>query len=85
MKKYFYDNNAGRVISLNELNGIRSELYPDKSMEQFLSDCSYRNNGTIEPLFMEITRQKKLALSMEEELKELHAYIEYLEEINREV
>ena len=83
MKKYYWDMESERVISIDELEKIRSEFYPDDSMEKFMSDCSYLNNGSIEPLYMEINRQKKTLLSMEDELKEIRNYIEYLEQLGK--
>lgn len=84
MKKYFWDNESERVISIEELEKIRSEFYPNDSMEKFMSDCSYLNNGSIEPLFMEIQRQKKAVMAMEDDLKELKKYVEYLQKIDKE-
>lgn len=84
MKKYYWDNENGTVISSENLELIRSEFYPDDSMEKFMSDCSYLNNGSIEPLHMEIMRQEKLLRSIKEEAEEVQKYIDYLKTIDKE-
>ena len=84
MKKYYWSIEDGRVISIEELEKIRSELYPDDSMEKFLEGCSYRNNGDLEPLSMEIERQKKLIDSLTDDIRTAQRFITYLKRLESE-
>lgn len=84
MKKYYWSIEDGRVISIEELEKIRSELYPDESMENFLEACSYRNNGDIEPLRMEIERQEKTLHGLEDDINTVKQFITYLKGLESE-
>lgn len=84
MKKYYWDMESERVISIDELDKIRSEFYPDDSMEKFMCDCSYMNNGAIEPLSMEIQRLEKTLQSMLDDVTHMQTYIAYLKKIEKE-
>ena len=53
-------------------------------MEDFMRNCSYLHNGSIEPLRMEVQRQERLLRSMEEEVAEVRKHIEYLKELEKE-
>ena len=84
MKKYYWDIESGSIVSAEELEKIRSEFYPEDSMEDFMRNCSYLHNGSIEPLRMEVQRQERLLRSMEEEVAEVRKHIEYLKELEKE-
>ena len=84
MKKYYWSIEDGRVISIEELEKIRSELYPNDSMEKFLEDCSCRNNGDLEPLCMEIKRQEKLIDSLMDDIRTAQRFVTYLKRLESE-
>lgn len=84
MKKYYWSIEDGRVISIEELERIRSELYPDDSMENFLEACSYLNNGDLEPLSMEIKRQEKILHGLENDINTVKQFISYLKGLESE-
>ncbi len=79
--KYYWSIDGQCVISRQELEKIREEYYPDDSMEKFMEDCSFMNNGDIEPLYMEIQRQEKLLRSVEDEAEEIRSHIAYLKSL----
>ncbi len=84
MRKYYWSIEDSRIVSIEELEKIRSELYPDDSMETFLEACSYRNNGDLEPLSMEIERQQKLIRGLEDDIRTAQRFITYLKRLESE-
>lgn len=84
MRKYYWSIEDSRIVSIEELEKIRSELYPDDSMETFLEACSFRNNGDLEPLSMEIKRQEKLIRDLEDNIRTATEFINYLKELESE-
>lgn len=84
MKKYYWSIESGRVISLEELDSIRSEFYPNDTLEKFISDCSYLNNGDIEPIELQIAREEKELAQAEEEAKRISKHIEELRNLAKQ-
>lgn len=84
MKKYYWSIESGRVISLEELNSIRSEFYPNDTLEKFISDCSYLNNGDIEPIELQIAREEKELTRAEEEIKQAREHLEELRNLAKQ-
>ena len=84
MKKYYWSIESGRVVSLEELDSIRSEFYPNDSLEKFISDCLYLNNGDIEPIEMQIAREEKELIRAEEEIKQAREHVEELRNLAKQ-
>lgn len=98
MKKYYWSIEEQRIITFEELEEYHKKYYPLDSTEKFLSDCSYLNNGDIEPLDNEIKRTKKQMCLLEKEQEEIRSCLydsmykplsetdeKYLLEINEEI
>ena len=78
MRKYYWSIEDNRVISIDELETIRQETEPDTPLRTFIEKCSYRNNGDLEPLDMEIERERKEVSSL---LDDIHTITESIADL----
>ena len=75
MRKYYWSIEDNRVISLDELETIRQETEPETPLKEFVEKCSYRNNGDLEPLDMEIERERN----------EVSSFLDYVQTITENI
>ena len=75
MRKYFWSIEENRTISIDEIEKIRLQFYPEKTLSDFLSDCSYLNNGDLQPLEIEIERERKQVAILHDEEKEIRSAV----------
>lgn len=68
MKKYYWSTEEQKIVTIDELRKNHDLFYPDIDFSDFLFLCSYTNNGIIQPLTKEITREKALVHALQMEL-----------------
>ncbi len=70
MNKYYWSTEEQRIVTIDELRKNHDLFYPDIDFADFLLLCSYTNNGIIQPLSKEITREKALVHALQIELSD---------------
>ena len=70
MKKYYWNIEKQEIITIDELKQNHAEFYSDIGFSDFLRLCSSANNGNLESLEKEITREKTLVNILKKECAE---------------
>ena len=81
MKKYYWSIEDNRVISLEELDTIRQATEPETPLAEYVEKCSYKNNGDLEPLDMEIQRELKTLEELHDDIRTITESIIELEKL----
>lgn len=84
MKRYYWSIEDDAIISAQELDILRSRSAPEMSLAEYITASSYLNNGDLEPLTLEIERQKKALRSADRDADTIKAFIAELEELAHE-